>query len=145
MPIELDPSKPVFSIGVAAELVQLNRSTLRMYEKEGLLCLHRDGKAKRLYSLNDLERLRYLFYLTKIRRIGIPGSRYMLEILEQVCAEDRARLLAEADSAIEGLPDKARAVLQAEMNGEEQPAAGGQEPATAEDTGRPSAAGRNSD
>lgn len=114
MPIELDPDKPVFSIGVAADLVGLNRATLRAYEKAGLLSLRRNGTAKRLYSLSDLERLRYLFYLTKIRRIGIPGSRYMIEILDRVCESDRAALLSESEDAVKGLTEKARARLEQE-------------------------------
>ena len=121
MPIQLDSDKPLFSIGVAADLVGLNRATLRAYEKAGLLNLHRDGTAKRLYSLNDLERLHYLFYLTKIRRIGIAGSRYMLEILDRVCEKDRMALLAEAEDAVTGLTEKARALLEQESV-DEQPA-----------------------
>jgi len=107
MSIELQPDKPVFPISVAADLVGLNCATLRTYEKEGLLTLARRGTAKRPYSLRDVERLQFLFYLTRVQRIGIPGCRYILDLLDRLCEEDRKALLAEAAKAVRELPDSA--------------------------------------
>ena len=87
---------------------------MRTYEKEGLLNLTRRGTAKRLYSLRDVERLQFLFYLTRVQRIGIPGCRYILDLLDRVCEEDRTVLLAEAAKAVQELPESRRKGLSEE-------------------------------
>ena len=55
---EDDPSRGVYSISVAAELVGTGSQNLRAYERHGLLEPARTDGGTRRYSSDDLERLR---------------------------------------------------------------------------------------
>lgn len=54
----IDPGRPVYGISVAADLVGSAPQNLRLYEAKGLVRPHRSAGGTRLYSANDLERLR---------------------------------------------------------------------------------------
>jgi DNA-binding transcriptional MerR regulator len=53
-----DPGRPVFAISVAAELVDTGVQNLRAYERRGLVEPQRTSGGTRLYSLDDVARLR---------------------------------------------------------------------------------------
>lgn len=53
-----DPTRGVYGISVAAELVGTGVQNLRAYEKRGLLVPDRTAGGSRLYSEDDLARLR---------------------------------------------------------------------------------------
>jgi len=55
---EVDSSRGVYGITVAAELVGMGVQNLRLYESRGLLEPERTAGGTRRYSANDLERLR---------------------------------------------------------------------------------------
>lgn len=60
-------------IGVVCEMFHVHPQTLRLYEREGLLNPQRVGGA-RLYSQEDLERIRMIVNLTKelgVNRAGV--------------------------------------------------------------------------
>ena len=53
-----DPTRGVFGISVAAELVGMGTQNLRLYERRGLLEPARTDGGTRRYSSKDLDRLR---------------------------------------------------------------------------------------
>ncbi len=55
---EHDPSRGLFGIGVAAELVSMDPQSLRLYERRGLIEPQRTEGGTRRYSADDLDRLR---------------------------------------------------------------------------------------
>jgi DNA-binding transcriptional MerR regulator len=57
---EPDPSRGVYGISVAASLVGNAPQNLRLYEARGLVAPARSEGGTRLYSDNDLERLRVI-------------------------------------------------------------------------------------
>ena len=57
---EADPSRGVYGISVAASLVGNAPQNLRLYEARGLVAPARSEGGTRLYSENDLERLRVI-------------------------------------------------------------------------------------
>jgi len=59
--------RPVYVISIAAGLAGCHPRTLRIYEEEGLLEPVRTQTNIRLYSDDDLERVRAIRYLTQIR------------------------------------------------------------------------------
>ncbi len=68
-----DRKRPLFMIGVVCEMFNIHPQTLRLYEREGLLHPQRVGGA-RLYSQEDLERIRFILNLTKdlgVNRAGV--------------------------------------------------------------------------
>ena len=75
--------RPVFAISVAAELSGLSPQTLRTYEREGLLEPGRSAGGTRLYSGNDVERLREITALTR-SGLNLAGVRRVLELEAEV-------------------------------------------------------------
>ena len=53
--------QPVYSIGAVAQMLDVPASTLRAWEERyGVIVPHRSGGSQRLYSRNQLERLRFI-------------------------------------------------------------------------------------
>lgn len=59
-----DRNRPVYMIGVAAELAGVHPQTLRAYEQKGLITPQRTGGNTRMYSQADIERLELINELT---------------------------------------------------------------------------------
>lgn len=68
---------PVYSIGVAARLLNVHPRTLRIYEDEGLIRPHREGP-RRMFSQNDLQWIGCLRSAIHDQGISIPGIRKLL-------------------------------------------------------------------
>lgn len=68
---------PLYSIGVAARLLQVHPRTLRIYEDEGLVRPHRQG-ARRMFSQNDLQWIACLRSAIHEQGISIPGIKKLL-------------------------------------------------------------------
>jgi MerR family transcriptional regulator/heat shock protein HspR len=66
-------------IGVVCEMFNIHPQTLRLYEREGLLQPQRVGGA-RLYSQEDLERIRMILNLTKELRVNRAGVDIILRM-----------------------------------------------------------------
>ncbi|HEY3071265.1 MAG TPA: MerR family transcriptional regulator [Candidatus Limnocylindrales bacterium] len=82
--LERDPSRPVYVISVAAEIVSVHPRTLRIYEDEGLLCPARTPTNIRLYSENDVRRVLWIRHLTRDRGINLAGVRILFELEERL-------------------------------------------------------------
>ncbi|MGA8264655.1 MAG: MerR family transcriptional regulator [Ignavibacteriaceae bacterium] len=66
-------SQPVYTISVAANLLGISVHTLRMYEKEGLIIAYKKDSGHRLYSEDDLERLKCIRKAINESKISIAG------------------------------------------------------------------------
>lgn len=66
-----DRKQPVFVISVVARMLNVHPQTLRLYEREGLITPQRT-KRKRLYSMEDVEKLAMILRLT--RELGVNRS-----------------------------------------------------------------------
>jgi len=76
-----DPGcEPVFIISVAARLLEMHPQTLRKYEREGLIAPSRTTGNLRLYSDEDLDRLRQVKYLVNERGLNLAGVQLILEL-----------------------------------------------------------------
>lgn len=86
----LDRRRAVFMISVAAELAEMHPQTLRMYEARGLITPKRSPKNTRLYSYEDVERLRRIQQMTADEGLNLAGVETVLTLereLEQARAE----------------------------------------------------------
>lgn len=104
--------KAVFMISVAAELSGLHPQTLRIYEQKGLITPARTPRNTRLYSEEDIERLRYIQRLTTDMGMNLAGVEKVLE-LEARIEKMKARidnLRKEMDAAAEQLKSEVEAV-----------------------------------
>src|SRR3954469_3716412 len=84
----VEHDRGVFMISVAAELAEMHPQTLRMYEARGLIEPKRSPKGTRLYSQDDVERLRRIQQMTNELGLTLAGVETVLEMEEQL---DRAQ------------------------------------------------------
>ncbi len=97
-----DRRKPLFMISVASELADMHPQTLRMYERRGLVRPKRSLKQTRLYSMEDVERLRYIQQLTNELGLNLAGVERVLELEERMESMRREldRLQAQLEEAM---------------------------------------------
>ncbi len=115
--IEVSSDRGVFMISVAAELADMHPQTLRMYEQRGLIEPKRSPKGTRLYSHEDVERLRRIQQMTAELGLNLAGVEKVLELESQlertrrrVAALERRREELEAEiAALEGRREQVRA------------------------------------
>ena len=74
-----DPTRGVYAISVAAELVGVGSQTLRLYERRGLLEPQRSVGGTRRYSSDDLERLRRIALLVS-SGVNLTGVAMVLDL-----------------------------------------------------------------
>jgi MerR family transcriptional regulator/heat shock protein HspR len=74
----------VFMISVAAELAEMHPQTLRMYEARGLIEPQRSPKGTRLYSQQDVDRLRRIQEMTSELGLNLAGVERVLELEEEL-------------------------------------------------------------
>ena len=77
-----DENSPVFTISIAAEMVGVHQRTLRIYDEENLLSPLRSDKKRRLYSMKDIERGRFIQYLTRDLGINLAGVKFILYLVD---------------------------------------------------------------
>jgi len=78
-----EADKPMFPISVIADLIQVHQRTLRIYNEEKILVPQRSPKNRRLYSFNDIERGKFIQYLSRELGINIIGIKIIFELLKQ--------------------------------------------------------------
>jgi MerR family transcriptional regulator, heat shock protein HspR len=76
----LDPRRGVYMISVAAELAGMHPQTLRIYESRGLIQPKRSPKNTRLYSQEDVDRLRRIQELTSELGMNLAGVEKVFEL-----------------------------------------------------------------
>jgi MerR family transcriptional regulator, heat shock protein HspR len=78
----------VYMISVAAELAGMHPQTLRIYEARGLITPKRSAGKTRLYSQEDVDRLRRIQELTSELGMNLAGVEKVFELEEEL---DRMR------------------------------------------------------
>lgn len=102
---EIDPNRSIFPISVAAEILEVNPRTLRIYEDKGLIKPSRTDGNRRLYSLKDISLLEYVHYMIQIKRINAAGVREILSILDSLPENLRDEFTSRVEETIEKLPE----------------------------------------
>src|SRR3982074_127718 len=91
-------SDALYVIRVAARLVEMHPTTLRKYERVGFLEPTRTPGRTRLYSLEDINRLRQIKRLVEEREMNLAGVQMALDL---------TLMLSEISTAIEQAQDVA--------------------------------------
>ena len=76
--------RPRYMISVAADLVGMHPQTLRIYESKGLVRPKRTAGNTRLYSEQDVERLRLIQRLTTELGLNLAGVEHVLRLEDQL-------------------------------------------------------------
>lgn len=87
----MNKSKPLYMIGVVADMLKLHPQTLRFYERKGLVRPSRTVGRTRMYSAEDLEEIARVVRLTRDLGVNLAGveiilkmRRRMLEMQKQI-------------------------------------------------------------
>ena len=78
-----DDGAPVYVISIAAKLVDMHPQTLRLYERVGLIRPARTGHNIRLFSDEDIKRLRQIQRLTNLG-LNLAGVEMVMDLLERM-------------------------------------------------------------
>jgi MerR family transcriptional regulator/heat shock protein HspR len=106
--VEVEETRGVFMISVAAELADMHPQTLRMYETRGLITPKRSPKNTRLYSRADVELLRKIQRLTSEDGLNLAGVETVLRLersLERM-RRDLLRMREHADAMEQRMTDE---------------------------------------
>ena len=106
-----DRMRPLFMISVAAELAEMHPQTLRMYERRGLIRPKRSSKSTRLYSMEDIERLRRIQQLVAESGLNLAGVERVLEMEELM--EHLQRRVQELQTEMDRFAAEAREQVEA--------------------------------
>ncbi len=75
-----------FTISIVSQMYGIHPQTLRLYEREGLLIPHRSEGNRRLYSREDLRRLRIILSLTRDLGVNLAGVEIILGMRDRMRA-----------------------------------------------------------
>lgn len=98
-----DRNRPVYMIGVAAELAGVHPQTLRAYEQKGLITPQRTGGNTRMYSQADIERLELINELTG-EGINLAGVIRILDLQGRL--EERDEQIDDLHKRVRRLADR---------------------------------------
>jgi len=76
--------RPRYMISIAAELVGMHPQTLRVYEQKGLVRPKRTAGNTRLYSEQDVERLKLIQRLTTELGLNLAGVELVLRLEDEL-------------------------------------------------------------
>jgi MerR family transcriptional regulator, heat shock protein HspR len=115
----VESGRGVFMISVAAELADMHPQTLRMYEARGLIEPKRSPKGTRLYSQDDVDRLRRIQEMTTELGMNLAGVERVFELEAKLtrlqnkvdAMERRARELQEEIARLEEVRQEVRAEI----------------------------------
>ena len=85
----------LYFISTAARLLHMHPQTLRKYERLGIIRPSRTVGSMRVYSLDELDRLRLIKHLVDEAGVNLAGVQRLLSIAESV---QRLRPLVNQDS-----------------------------------------------
>jgi DNA-binding transcriptional MerR regulator len=91
-------SDALYVISVAARLVEMHPTTLRKYERVGFLEPSRTPGRTRLYSREDINRLRQIKHLVEDREMNLAGVQMALDLTELL--RDISNALVEARDVV---------------------------------------------
>jgi len=78
-----------FTISIVSRMYGVHPQTLRLYERERLLIPHRSEGNRRLYSREDLRRLKIILSLTRELGVNLAGVEIILGMRDRMRALQR--------------------------------------------------------
>jgi MerR family transcriptional regulator/heat shock protein HspR len=91
-------SRPRYVISVAARMIGIEAHTLRYYERLGLVQPERSSGHIRLYSEEDIDRLRYIKALMSDCGVNLAGVEVVLKLMQRM--KDMQRQLEEMEKKV---------------------------------------------
>ncbi|MDH4945050.1 MerR family transcriptional regulator [Sulfurimonas sp. C5] len=102
----IDKDKPVIPLSGVADMLEAKSRTLRMYEDKGLLPKH-EGIEKKLYSINDINKIAFVHYIASVKKINANGIKYILELLENhMSIDEKNKIMQNIEKQLDKIPPK---------------------------------------
>lgn len=79
-----DAGRPLYLIGVVADMLRIHPQTLRLYERQGLIRPSRTVGRTRMYSAEDVEDIRRILRLTRDLGVNLAGVEIILKMRRQM-------------------------------------------------------------
>jgi MerR family transcriptional regulator/heat shock protein HspR len=76
--------EPLYTMAVAARLTGMHPQTLRKYERAGLISPKRPSGNQRLYSADDIDRLKRIQYLVEEKGVNVAGLELALRMTDRL-------------------------------------------------------------
>lgn len=102
--------EPLFPISVAAKLCGVHPQTLRAYERQGLISPARVNDKNRMFSEEDIERVRRIQRLTQDLGVNLAGVEIILRLLDQM-EEQRQEMEAQFEEFVREAERRIEAIL----------------------------------
>src|SRR5712664_4131220 len=80
----IDLDKPIFTLSVASEILEVHPRTLMMYEHLSMILPKRTVTNRRRYSRRDVMKLQAIQMLTREHHVNLAGVRYILALLKRL-------------------------------------------------------------
>lgn len=84
-----DKGRPLYLIGVVAEMLEIHPQTLRLYERKGLINPSRTVGRTRMYSAEDVEEIERILRLTRDLGVNLAGVEIIIKMRRQMLAMQR--------------------------------------------------------
>ncbi len=107
-----DKKEPLYQISVVAKMLGVHPQTLRLYERDGLVKPTRTEGNVRLYSEEDVEKLRTIISLTRDLGVNLAGVEIILRMKEQI---------EELQKQVEKLTELLKSYVQVEVTRSSEP------------------------
>lgn len=102
--------EPLYPISVAAKLCGVHPQTLRAYERQGLISPARVNDKNRMFSEEDIERVRRIQRLTQDLGVNLAGVEIILRLLD-LMEEQRQEMEAQVNEFIRETERRMDAIL----------------------------------
>ena len=87
-------TEAIYLISQVSEILNIHPQTLRQYEREDLIKPTRSDGRIRLYSLEDIDKIKLILFLTRQKGVNLAGVKIILNLQENMQAlEDEMREL----------------------------------------------------
>src|SRR5205807_3895448 len=80
----LDLDRPIYTLGVASEMLDAHPRTLMVYEQLDMIKPQRTATNRRRYSPRDVMKLQAIQKLTRRHGVNLAGARFILALLKEL-------------------------------------------------------------
>ena len=81
---QIDLDRPIYTLGVASEMLEAHPRTLMVYEQLDMIKPQRTPTNRRRYSPRDVMKLQAIQKLTRKHGVNLAGARYILALLKEM-------------------------------------------------------------
>jgi len=107
---KINKKEMVFSISAVAKMFSVHQQTIRLYEKQGLICPKRSSGNTRLFSQEDVYQLEEIIYLTHQLGINLAGVEMILKLKKQIgkMQKDINKIFSQTQEQLESESQKSK-------------------------------------